>query len=133
MFLRYRAQFYDASQDSIRFGVFWAADYLKNHGTLAKEDRARLEQLIHWFDHELPIPEYYQDEKNRKAEKAATSWFKDSAQQCIRNMNELTHLLEQHQVVIERIHAKKLPGKIIYEDDYQVTILPFREGRKQVR
>lgn len=47
-------------------------------------------------------------------------------------MNELANLLEQYQIEVERISAKKTPGKIIYEDDYQITVIPFRDVKKHV-
>ncbi|GEM_PF-957464 len=131
-FLRYRAKYYHEQNDKIQLGFFWAADYLQKHGNLEKEDRKKLEELIHFFDHKLPIPEYYQDEKNRQLSKSATSWFKDSAKEFIKRMNELARILEHYNVDVERINVKELPGKKIYEDDYQVTIIPFRESRKSV-
>jgi len=132
-FLRYRAKYYHEENDKIQFGFFWAADYLKKHGNLEVPDRERLEKLIVYFDNELPIPEYYQDEKNRQIAKSATSWFKDNAKDFIASMNELALILEKYNVSVERIHEKKLPGKKIYEDEYQVTVLPFRDVKKKVR
>jgi len=132
-FLRYRAKYYHEQNDKIQFGFFWAADYLKKQGTLAVPDRERLETLIAFFDNELPIPEYYQDEKNRQIAKSATSWYKDSAKNFIRSMNELAKILERYNVEVERIHEKVLPGKTIYEDEFQVTIMPFRDAKKKVQ
>jgi len=110
-FLRYRAKYYHEQNDKIQLGFFWAADYLQKHGNLEKEDRKELEELI---------------------PKSATSWFKDSAKEFIKRMNELARILEHYNVDVERINVKELPGKKIYEDDYQVTIIPFRESRKSV-
>ncbi len=133
MYLRFRAKYYNEKKDRIEFGVFSAAEYLKKHGTLEKEDRNALEAFIHYFDHELPIPDYYQDEKNRQAAKSATSWFKNSAEDFIGAMNKMALILQSYQVEVERIHSKRPLGKLIYEDDFQVTILPYRDVKKKVQ
>lgn len=133
MYLRYLAQYYNEEKEIEELGFFSAAEYLKKYVTLSVEDQQQIETLIHWFDHELPIPDYYQDERNRQKAKSATSWFKDSAQVYIDNMNQLAKILEDYHVVVERIYSKKLPGKKIYEDDFQVTILPYRDLGKKVQ
>lgn len=132
MYLRYRAKYFNEAKQTVELGFFKAAVYLSEHAPLTTEDRKQLDQFIHFFDHQLPIPDYYQSKKNRQAAKSATSWFKDSAQTFIRPMNELANLLEQYQIEVERISAKKTPGKIIYEDDYQITVIPFRDVKKHV-
>ena len=75
---------------------------LKNYGTLNLEDRQKLEELIHWFDHNLPIPEYYQKKKNRQDAKSATSWFKDTSNNFISRMNELSEILKIVNSLIEK-------------------------------
>ncbi len=133
MYLRYRAKYFNHTTQKLELGFFRAADYLKKNGILQREDREKLESLIHYFDHNLPIPDYYQKEKNRQSAKSATSWFKDSSDKYISRMNELADILEQYHIEVERIHSKKLSGKKIYEDDFQVTILPFRDTARQVK
>lgn len=132
MYLRYLASFYNEELEKEDVGFFKAAEYLKDHGVLSIEDRQDLEALIHWFDHELPIPDYYQSEKNRQAAKAATSWFKDTAQVYITNMNKLAKILQTYNVAVKRINSQKILGKQIYEDEYQVTVIPFRDVKKKV-
>jgi len=132
MYFRFLAQFYNIVDEKEEVGFFRAAEYLQDSVDLTIEDRALLDKLIHWFDHELPIPDYYQDERNRQSAKSATSWFKDTAVDFIKGMNQLAKILTTYGVHVDRIHEKKLMGKVIYEDDYQVTILPFREKRKRV-
>lgn len=133
MYLRYRAQFFNAKTQQNEFGFFAAAEYLKLHADLAIEERTELEKLIDWFDNTLPIPDYYQDERNRQSAKAATSWFKDTAKKFIKGMNKLAAILEQNHISVERIHEKKLMGKVIYEDEFQLTILPYRDVAKGVK
>ncbi|KAA3598392.1 MAG: hypothetical protein DWQ06_11770 [Calditrichaeota bacterium] len=133
MYLRYRAKYYNETTEQLEFGFFWAAEYLKNYGNLDIDDRQKLEELIHWFDNNLPIPDYYQKKKNRQDAKSATSWFKDSSNNFIARMNELSEILKNYNVEVERISSKKLLGKQIYEDEFQVTILPYREVAKKIK
>lgn len=133
MYLRYLAKYYNEKTEKEGLGFFWAADYLQKHSPNVVREHKELDELIYWFDHKLPIPDYYQDEKNRQLAKSATSWFKDSAHECISRMNKLAKILEANHVQVERIHAKKLHGKKIYEDEFQVTLLPYRDIADQVR
>ncbi len=132
MHLRYLAKFYNKENEKIEYGFFAAADYLKKFCDLEINDREQLEKLIHWFDHTLPIPDYYQDKKNRQKSKSATSWYKDSALEFINPMNDLTLILEKYNVEVERINAKKVLGKKLYEDDFQITVLPFKDAKKNI-
>lgn len=47
-------------------------------------------------------------------------------------MNHLAEILTRYNVEIERIIDRKLHGKVIYEDEFQVTIVPFRDVSKPV-
>ena len=133
MYLRFLAKYYHVENKQIQYGFFWAADYLVKHAPLSVEHRKHLEATVYWFDHNLPIPEYYQDEKNRQAAKSATSWYKETAKECVQRMNSMIPILEAHHVDVSRLTSKKLMGKVIYEDDFQVTIIPFREVAKKVK
>ncbi len=133
MFLRYRAKYYNENSKKIEYGFFYALDYLKDYCDLTIEDRKIVEDNIKWFDYNLPIPDYYQNEKNRQDAKAATSWFKDTSKKYIDKMNSLSIILKNYNVEVERISSKKLLGKIIYEDEFQVTILPYRDYKQQVK
>lgn len=133
MYIRYRAKYYDDTKDQIGFGFFAAAENLKAHGSLSKADHKKLEELIYFFDHQLPIPDYYQKKKNRQGAKSATSWFKDTASNFIARMNELAKILTSHNVEVERINSKKIPGKKIYEDEFQITVVPFREIANKIK
>lgn len=133
MYLRFRAKYFNGVTGTTGYGFFWAADHLKNHGDLSISDRKELESLTKWFDNKLPIPEYYQDERNRQDAKSATSWFKDSAKLYIENMFKLKQVLDSYNVETETINRKKLPGKKIYEDEFQITVIPFRDEKKRVK
>jgi len=133
MYLRYIAKYFHEENQRIQYGFFWAADYLIKNVSLSIRDRETLEKNVHWFDHNLPIPEYYQDEKNRQLAKSATSWYKAKAKECIQRMNSMIPILEDHHVDVTRLKSKELIGKVIYEDNFQVTIIPFREVAKKVK
>ena len=133
MYLRYRASFYNEQTGKTELGFLKAADYLVEHATMSIQDKSEVERLIKWFDIMLPIPEYYQEKKNRQLAKSATSWFKDSACEFINGMNDLSKILESNHIAVERISCKKVAGKKIYEDDFQITVLPFKDSVKKVQ
>jgi|SRR5579863_110052 len=59
------------------------------------------------------------------------SWFKDSAKEHIKKIQDLIEIAEHYDIVIERI-ASKNPGYIVFEDEYQVSAVPFKIDRKRV-
>lgn len=133
MYLRYLAKYYNETNQKEDLGFFYAADYVRDHCNLSVADRKDLESSIHWFNHHLPVPDYYQTEKNRQSSKSATSCFKDSATPFIYSMNEVNKILEKYHISIKRISSKKPLGRKMYEDDFQVTIDPYREVSRKVK
>jgi hypothetical protein len=59
------------------------------------------------------------------------SWFKDSAKEHIKKIQDLVEIAEQYDIIIERI-ASKNPGYIVFEDEYQISAVPFKTDRKRV-
>jgi hypothetical protein len=46
-------------------------------------------------------------------------------------MQEFIKIAEQYDIVIERIISKN-PGYVVYEDEHQVSAVPFKDDRKKV-
>jgi len=51
------------------------------------------------------------------------AWFKDSAHHLLERVEPYLKLLDAHQVPWERLERAD-PGRIIYEDEVQVVVVP---------
>ncbi|PQA86816.1 hypothetical protein CW354_15140 [Marinicaulis flavus] len=85
-----------------------------------------LNELLSWFDDYLDAPTRFARSKNKHAHEKALSWFKPEADEHIDRARVLLALLGRHGVMSEMLTTAK-PGMIIYEDDWQVAAIPFKD------
>lgn len=110
-------------------GIIRAAGRLKNHySAFSTETDKELEKVFDWFNDFLPIPRKLSKSSKLYAENKATSWFKDSANSCINKARYLAKILESNGFQTEMLVSRS-PGYIVYEDDWQVAVLPFRKAK----
>ena len=102
-------------------GVFIAAQSLEEAGRLSSDELADLRELTGWFAQALPTPPNSDD-----LDPKAIYWFKDGVGELRQKVWELAQLLRSHGVHVELIKTQK-PGYVIYEDEFQVAALPFRD------
>lgn len=98
-------------------GLFRAADALLNAGDLTAEERKRLQDILVWFNINLPAP------NRRDVRGRVTFWFYASAQECVRRMWDLVHILRAHDYFVE-VHKCEHLHNCIYRDKYQVASQP---------
>lgn len=107
-------------------GVFHAADELRRRDILADEECARLNGLLRWFNRRLRVPHRLSRSRRAHACGKAICWFKPDARLHVARVRELAALLERHGVTTDLIRTAR-PGYVVYEDDYQVAAVPFRD------
>jgi hypothetical protein len=98
-------------------GLFRAADTLLNSGDLTTEERKRLQDVLVWFNINLPAP------NQRRIQGRVTFWFLISAQDCLRRMWEMVCILRAHDYFVE-VHKGEHLHNCIYRDKYQVAAQP---------
>lgn len=76
-----------------------------------------MREILVWFNKNLPHPP-----KSFTAGRAIF-WFKSSAEESIRKIWELVHVLHQHEHFVEVQKYRRL-GNILYEDKFQVAAFP---------
>jgi hypothetical protein len=121
MFLRFVITLIDDVSHKPK-GLFVAADELLESGDLSLVERELLREVIIWFNKNLPSP-------RRMAASRAIFWFKSSADECIKRMWELAHVLEHHGYLVE-VEKCRVLGNIIYEDTFQAAAYPSERDRK---
>jgi hypothetical protein len=113
-------------EDSHRLtGVFQAACRLRD-GDLPDADARRLGLLLRWFDRHLPAPARLSRSRRRHAHAEAVCWLRQGATGRLEKLRELAALLDRHGIATRRLRTRR-PGYIVYEDEYQVAAVPFRD------
>lgn len=105
-------------------GILVAGHTLRDVGEISVDEHRELRLRLKWFNDNLHIPPTYDDPQNKRA----LSWFKSSATKPIQYMWDLKRMLDQHGFHVDVLKTLE-PGKIIYEDDWQVVAIP-RKGQK---
>ncbi len=128
MYLRFRTSFLDEYRDN-RTGVFQAAYYLMHSEIMCPYEHQQLQDVWDWFRNNLRAPRVYQQSRDASH---IICWFKPTARQQLQKMYEMIHLLELYGMHVSQVRSHK-PGYVVYEDDNQVAVVPFREIMRNVR
>jgi hypothetical protein len=105
-------------------GVFALVNTLARDGKLTLEQERFRRANNDWYDaaYTNPTtvdPTVYDLERNP----GAVAWFKSSSHELIARVDGYLEILSAHEVGCERVESPD-PGKIIYEDEYQVVAVP---------
>jgi hypothetical protein len=125
MFVRYVIPCRDEDSHCLT-GVFQAAFSLRDRGLLDRDEARRFEGLRQWFNLRLPVPDRFCRSRGRQAHRQAICWFKQDAAEYLGKVRALATLLEQHGIPTRVLRTRR-PGYIVYEDNYQVAAVPFRD------
>ncbi|QDU34927.1 hypothetical protein KS4_30040 [Poriferisphaera corsica] len=108
-----------------KMGVFQAAYEMRDAVETEAQVRELLRDVLRWFDLHLEMPERLSKSKKVTAEPKGVSWFKKDAHDCIEKGYELCRLLERGGVKTEVLRSKQV-GMVLYEDEVQVCVMPYR-------
>lgn len=107
-------------------GLFMAMEELRDKNELYDYEEKLVSELHHWFDLYLEAPPIQASDSNYYSTPMAISWFKSSAEKHISKMREFGYILEAHDVFVTELRTER-PGKILYEDRYQIAAVPFKD------
>jgi hypothetical protein len=130
MYLRFITRFSDGYDEQCT-GVFQAAYHLRNSGITTNYDEQYLRDLLCWFGDNLNAPTRFHKSRRKNAQHISLSWFKNTSTEHIARLYEMIWILEQYEIPVHRIKRRN-PGYVIYEDDYQVSSIPYRKDKKAV-
>lgn len=120
MFIRFVVG-YDGDCHESLTGIVRGSSLLEKKGQLTDYEEVQLKSFYKWLNDELPCPPF---RKNNWGN--SVCWLKDNASSVITKMWELVAILEYHDQPV-RILRSKNPGKIIYEDKYQVVVRSWKK------
>lgn len=119
MFLRFVVGI-DKDHHQSLTGIIQEAAALNDAGRLESYEEQVLSQSFAWFNNNLPCPPFRKSDWPRDA----VSWFKDGAGEPIRQMWDIVAILKEHGVPVRVLRSKR-PGRILYEDSYQVVVVEW--------
>lgn len=129
-YTRYIVKYFNKETGREETGIFRAADYVRDFSEIGEEKKKNLQKLIEWFDNNLPVPAFYDDPSKRSEDLHTYFWFKTNASEFIAEMNALTAILEENGIKVEKLTAEEVPGKLIFEDECQIAIVPAQDVLK---
>jgi len=87
-------------------------------GVYSKEDADIYDRTHKWFLKNLPVPPFYGNDNENPD--GAVTWFKtEKADVMLEHIMPLLELLEKYGIPYDVVYTDT-PGKIVYEDDFQV-------------
>lgn len=114
------------NQRGLHIGVFGLANSLAQSGSLCEEEWAFWRSNNDWFNEAYPDPaQTDQRVYDTCIYPVANAWFKESATHLIERVIPYLDLLRAHGVDCIRVVSSD-PGRIIYEDEVQIVVTPYK-------
>jgi hypothetical protein len=108
-------------------GLFMAMERLHQDKLLYGYEIELEEEIYQWFRKNLKVPRVLSaGSSNHYRKPGAISWFRSTAVEHIDKMRQYAQILEAHGVSVSQVTTER-PGKILYEDEYQIAAIPFRD------
>jgi hypothetical protein len=106
----------------VEVGVFVAVDHLRRADALTEDEEELYFDVDEWFKVHLPNPPFYEDGNTV----GAVTWFKQALTEEMRERLEpLCRILDKYGVKWVAAESTD-PGTIIYEDRFQVGVIPYQ-------
>lgn len=126
-FVRFQAT--ELNDRGLYMGVFGLIGRLSGQGLLTEEQERFRREHNAWYDAAYPTPSdvdpaVYDPEVNPQA----VAWFKVTAQELIARVDGYLEILSLHGVGCERVESALPPGRIIYEDEHQIVVVPHHQA-----
>ncbi len=110
-----------------RKGVFAAMGDLKRSQKMSAEEIAWYEYTANWFNTNLIYPTCFDPPVADSIKFRAKSWFLISANDFISKSKEVASLLTKYGIAVTELRSDN-PGKIVYQDVFQIVVLPEFES-----
>ena len=97
-------------------GVFGISNELLRKEVMEKEDAELYMEIDDWFVHNLPFPE-----QCKKQEKVICFFKTENSEEMLKWMKPVLWLFDRYNVPYFVVYTNN-PGKIVYEDKYQIAV-----------
>lgn len=101
-------------------GILAEARLLRDQGELFRHESELLDSVFDWFNENLPCPAFGSKLRSGGWTRDAVAWFRPDARRAIARMWDIVAILREHGVAVRMLTSDR-PGKILYEDAFQVV------------
>jgi hypothetical protein len=130
VYIRFTTEFVNEYGET-HTGIFSALRFVREWSLTQDEDVQKLKELRSWFNVNLEAPSRFSNASNKSPAAVSLSWFKDTSKEHIKKIYEIREVLNKYGIIVEVVTTKN-PGYIVYEDDCQISAIPFKNDRKKV-
>jgi hypothetical protein len=102
----------------VPLGLFRALHLLEDEAVLSPRQSKRLNATLRWFNRHLPVP--------RGISQRSVCWFRADATELVDRLRDLVRTYKAHNFAVT-VYSTSRPGRIVYEDAFQVAAVPFRD------
>lgn len=101
-------------------GIFTAVGKLVDSKTLTEEEEKEYWKNREHFEEVLPVPPFYEQDNPD----GAITWFKDTDEgnAIWKEMDFYRDMCRKYGVTLYMSECDKIPGEVIYEDDFQIAV-----------
>jgi hypothetical protein len=103
-------------------GVITEAELLRDDALLERYQVSMLDATYDWLNEHLPCPPF----RKGVFPRSAVCWFKDNAGEPIKKVWEIVALLKEQGVPVRLLKSRN-PGRILYQDEYQVVVEEWKQ------
>ena len=103
-----------------RVGLFRSSKRIESDKELPAAARSELRAAFRWFDANLPVP--------RRLPRSAVCWFRADAGESLERLRVLVEIYRMLGYPVW-MQATRNPGRVVYQDDYQVAAVPYDDRR----
>ncbi|MGH4033209.1 hypothetical protein ACQB60_30215 [Actinomycetota bacterium Odt1-20B] len=113
-------------------GVFVLVNGLARDGLLTEEQERFRRANNDWYDAAYLNPMHVDDTVyDREINPGAVAWFKLTATHLLERVPGYLEILAAHGVECRMVCSDD-PGRVVYEDDVQVVVVPYGDDRQHV-
>jgi len=106
-------------------GVFGLTNMLGRRGRLSAADEKFRVEANAWYDAAYTNPSTIDPRVyDESIHPITAAWFKTSATHLIARVDRYLELLKRYEVPCVRLETDSVPGRVIYEDEFQVVVVP---------
>lgn len=102
-------------------GLFVSVWKLVERGVMCESEVHEYWENRSWFEKNLPVPSFYEKGNPEKA----ITWFKENSSGfgMLEKMEFYKRMAEKYGIEIFLTKSEVVPGKLIYEDEYQIAVV----------
>ncbi|WP_311767103.1 hypothetical protein [Streptomyces rhizosphaericus] len=109
-------------------GVFGLVNGLAQNGKLSPEQERFRRANNDWYNAAYPDPSTVDPAVyDHELHPGAAAWFKPTSQDLIKRVDGYLEILAAHGIECRMIRSSN-PGRIVYEDAYQIVVVPHESG-----